>query len=134
MIASPQIFRSIRAPRVTLRGTLPVTLQLENKRQFIGKLYRLSMTGGLVELVPYVDERSKVLMSLELGAGLLQAKAEMLFPLRGGMGYFQPFRLTGFPAGMRQRLEVQIAGLLKQSVGPNHAVEMPAEKSLLDSL
>jgi hypothetical protein len=133
MTATPQIFRSIRAPRVTLRGTLPVTLQLENKRQFIGKLYRLSITGGLVELVPYVDERSKVLMSFDLG-GLLQAKAEMLFPLRGGMGYFQPFRLIGFPAGVRQKLEAQIAGLLKQSVGPNHTLGSSAEKFFLDSL
>ena len=127
-------FRLRRAPRVSLRGIVSVTVQLENKRQLTGKLHRISITGGMVEVGPYIDERSKVVMVLQLGAGLLQAKAEMMFPMRAGMGYFQPFRFTGFPAGARQTLEVQIAALLKQTMGPNHSIGFNAPRSLLDSL
>ena len=129
-----QMFRSIRAPRLSLRGVVPVTIQLENKRRFTGKIYRLSITGGLLELVPFIDERCKVLLAFQLGAGLLQGKAEMLFPMRGGMGYFQPFRFIGFAAGARQTLEAQISTLLRQSTGPNHALGLTAQKPSLDSL
>lgn len=127
-------YRMTRAPRVSLRGSAPITVQLENKRQLTGKLYRLSVTGGLLELVPYIDERSKVMMAFQLGAGLLQAKAEMMFPMRGGMGYFQPFRFIGFAAGARQTLEAQVSALLRQTVGPNHELGFAARKFFVDFL
>jgi len=127
-------FRFTRAPRVRLRGTVPVTVQLENKRQLTAKLHHLSITGGLLELGPYVDERSKVSLVFQLGAGLLQGKAELMFPMRGGMGYLQPFRFTGFAAGARQTLEVQIAALLKHAIGPNHSIALPAPRFFLDSV
>ena len=126
-------FRFTRAPRVNLRGAVPITVQLENKRQITGKLHRLSVTGGLVELGPYVDERSKVSVVFHLGVGLLQGSAEMLFPMRGGLGYLQPFRFTGFATGTRQSLEVQIAALLKQGIGPNRALDVKSPRFLLDS-
>ena len=119
-------FRFTRAPRLNLRGSVPVTIQLENKRQLTANFYRLSVTGGLLELGPYVDERSRVTLVFQLGAGLLQGKAEMLFPMRGGMGYLQPFRFTAFGTGMKQTLELQIAALLRQTVGPNHSVGFAA--------
>ena len=75
---------------------------------------------------PYVDERSRVTLVFQLGAGLLQGKAEMLFPMRGSMGYLQPFRFTAFGTGMKQTLELQIAAVLKQTVGPNHSVGFAA--------
>lgn len=124
----------IRAPRVNLRGIVSVAIQLENRRQFTAKLHTVSMTGGLLELTPYIDERSRILMAFQLGPGLLQAKAEMLFPMRGGIGYMQPFRFTGFAAGARQTLEVQIATLLKQTVGPKHTLGFNAQRTFLDSL
>jgi hypothetical protein len=125
-------YRAMRAPRVTLQGAVPVVIQLENKRQFTGKLHRLSITGGLLELTSYIDERCKVLMALQLGAGLLQTKAEMMFPMRGGMGYFQPFRFTGFGAGARQTLELQIAELLRRTIGPNNAVAFNSPRLFMD--
>jgi hypothetical protein len=126
-------FRITRAPRVNLRGSVSITVQLENKRQITAKLHRLSMTGGLLEVSPYIDERSKVSIVFQLGVGLLQAKAEMLFPMRGGLGYLQPFRFTGFATGVRQSLEVQIAALLKQGIGPNRALDFKSPRFLLDS-
>lgn len=91
------------------------------------------MTGGLLEVAQYVDERSKVSVVFQLGVGLLQGKAEMLFPMRGGLGYLQPFRFTGFATGTRQSLEVQIAALLRQGVGPNRSLDFRSPRFLLDS-
>lgn len=127
-------YRAVRAPRVNLRGSVPITVQLENKRLHAGKLYRLSVSGGLLELTPYIDERTRVLLSFQAGAGLLQGKAEMLFPMRGGIGYFQPFRFIAFAPGARQMLEAQISTLLRQAVGPNHSLALTAPPNLLDSL
>lgn len=128
------MYRAVRAPRVSLRGSVSITIQLENRRLHAGKLYRLSINGGLVELTPYIDERTKVLMVFQVGAGLLQGKAEMMFPMRGGIGYFQPFRFIGFAPGARQMLEAQISTLLRQAVGPNHSLALTAPPNLLDSL
>ena len=126
-------FRRLRAPRVNLRGTVSVMVQLENRRQFTGKLHQLSLTGGLLELTDYFDERSMVALGFQIGSGLLQGKAELLFPMRGGMGFLQPFRFTAFAAGTRQTLDRGIASLLPQTVGPSHVLDSRPPHALLDS-
>jgi len=127
-------FRRLRAPRVNLRGTVSVMVQLENRRQFTGKLHQLSVTGGLLELTNYFDERSRVALGFQIGTGLLRGTAELLFPMRGGMGFMQPFRFTAFAAGTRQTLDREIAALLPQTVGPSRVVGSRPPDSLLDSL
>ena len=126
-------FRRLRAPRVNLRGTVSVMVQLENRRQFTGKLHQLSLTGGLLELTDYFDERSMVALGFQIGSGLLQGKAELLFPMRGGRGFLQPFRFTAFAAGTRQTLDRDIAALLPQTVGPSHVLGLRPPDALLDS-
>jgi hypothetical protein len=122
-----------RAPRIALRGSLSVSIQLENRKQFTAKLHRLSVTGGLLEIWSYIDERSKVTMTIQFGSAHLQARAEMFFPMRGGLGFLQPFRFVEFAPGARQRLEIEIATLLKQPPGsvPNLGVRAP--HSFLDT-
>jgi len=105
-----------RSPRVALRGSVSATILLENRRQFTARFHQLSVTGGLLELTVYIDERSKVALAFEMGGRLLQSKAEMLFPMRSGIGYLQPFRFTTFAAGARQTLEAEIASLLRQTL------------------
>jgi hypothetical protein len=124
----------IRAPRINLRGIVSVVVLLENRRQLSAKMHQLSITGGLLELARYVDERSKIAMAFHFGASLLQAKAELLFPMRGGMGYMQPFRFSAFAAGTRQTLERQIAGLIRPSLGPSQALGTHPPLFFLDSL
>ena len=125
--------RRLRAPRVNLRGTVSVIVQLENRRQFTGKLHQLSVNGGLLELTNCFDERSKVALTFQIGAGLLQGQAELLFPMRGGMGFLQPFRFTSFAAGTRQTLDREIAALQPQTAGPSHVLGSRPPDSLLDS-
>lgn len=126
-------FRQARAPRINLRGEIPVIVQLENRRQVTAKLHQLSITGGMLELTACLDERTKIALAFQIASGLLQGKAETFFPMRGGIGYMQPFRFTAFAAGTRQTLEREIAGLLPQTVGPSHVLGSRPPRSLLES-
>ena len=103
-----------RAPRIALRGAIPAAFQLENGRQLTARLHQLSVTGGLLELATYVDERSHIAMAFTFGSANVHANAELLFPMRGGQGYMQPFRFTRFGAGVRQTLEMEIANMVRQ--------------------
>jgi hypothetical protein len=94
-----------RATRVSLQGRISVILQLENGRQLSGKLYQLSVTGGLVEIAMYLDERTKVGLAIPIGGNIVRPSAEMLFPMWGAQSFLQPFRLTRLWAQERQMLE-----------------------------
>src|ERR1700726_1714411 len=112
----PQPRSRTRAPRVSLRGSISVLIQLENLRRIPGKLHQLSITGGLLELAAYVDERASVEMKFQMGSAVLGPQAEMLFPMRGAHGYMQPFRFTRLWAEESQILETEITELFKRSV------------------
>ncbi len=105
-----------RAPRVSLQGRISVILRLENGRQITGNLHQLSVTGGLVEVAMYLDERSKVGLAIPIGASLVRPDAELLFPMRSARGYLQPFRFTRLWTEERQMLEAEISDRLKQTV------------------
>ncbi|PYX51777.1 MAG: hypothetical protein DMG79_02350 [Acidobacteria bacterium] len=128
--------RPIRAPRVNLRGSVSATVQLENGRQVLAKIHQLSVTGGLLELSSYLEERSNVRLGLPLGFGIVRPEAEMLFPMCGPQGYLQPFRITRLWGEERQLLEAEITDLLKQTVvrstvGPRSS--LPPRSFKLDS-
>ena len=110
--------RPTRAPRVNLRGTVTVVVQLENLRRVPAKLHQLSVTGGMLELAMYLDERTKVGLTFPVGPSTLHPKAEMLFPLRAANSYLQPFRFTSIWAAERDLLEREITGLLNQPAAP----------------
>lgn len=127
-------FRQMRAPRINLCGGVAVIVQLENQRRVTAKLHQLSVNGGMLELSDYLNERTRISIAFQIASGLLQGKAETFFPMRGGMGFMQPFRFTGFAAGTRQTLEREINALLPQTVGPSHVLGTKPPRSLLDSL
>jgi len=116
MAYSPRMRPRTRATRVSLQGRISVILQLENGRQLSGKLYQLSVTGGLVEIAMYLEERSKVELSIPIGGSLVRPGGEMLFPMWSTHGFLQPFRITRLWAQERLMLEAEIAELLRQSV------------------
>jgi hypothetical protein len=117
--------RPARAPRVALRGSVSVLVQLENLRRIPGKLHQLSVTGGLMELATYLDERAKVGLTIALGPTTVRPKAEMLFPMRAAHGYLQPFRFASLWAEERQVLEAEITELIKQTTAPAPGVHGP---------
>lgn len=110
--------RPTRAPRVNLRGTVTVVVQLENLRRMPAKLHQISITGGMLELAMYLDERAKVGLTFPVGSSTLHPKAEMLFPMRAANSYLQPFRFTSIWAAERDLLEREITGLLNQTTAP----------------
>lgn len=107
-----------RAPRVNLWGVVSASLQLENGRQVTGKLQTLSVTGGLLDIAACLDERTEVSLLFRFGEGVLQTRARMLFPMRGGMGYFQPFQFKNLGPKERQIIEAEITERLRQNVSP----------------
>lgn len=104
-----------RAPRVSLPECTFATLQLENRRQIPAKLRRISLTGGLLDLAIYVEERLSVSLTVPIGAGIVHARAELLFPMRGMTGYLQPFRFTAIREEQLHILDREINELLKQA-------------------
>jgi hypothetical protein len=110
-----------RAPRVSLWGIVSASMQLENGRQLTGKLQTLSVTGGLLDIAVYIDERTEVSLLFRCGESVLQTRACMLFPMRGGMGYFQPFQFKSLGVRERQIIDADIAERLRQNVTPQKA-------------
>jgi hypothetical protein len=107
-----------RCPRVNLAGKIPVTVQLENGRYLPAKLHRLSITGGLLELVTCLDEHSQIRLTIPFDSGEVHAKAEILFPMWSVMGYLQPFCFTDVSEADLQVLDREITSLLRQNIAP----------------
>ena len=116
MTDSCQLRPARRAPRVRLRGSISAIIQLENGRQLPAALHQLSLTGGLLEVANYLEERTPVSLAIPIGSSVVRPQAEMLFPMWGAYGYLQPFRFTNLWAEERQVLEMEITKLLKQTV------------------
>jgi len=105
-----------RAPRVTPRGNISAAIRLENGRQLSAKLQQLSITGGLLELPNYLEERAWVDLTIFLSSGAVRTTAEMMFPMRGGVGYLQPFRFTSMGTEELHAIDREVTALLKQSL------------------
>ena len=108
-----------RAPRANFRGSVAAILQLENRRKISAKVHQLSITGGLIEVSSFLDERTKVVLTIPFASGTAYPKAEMMFPMRGGAyGYLQPFRFTKVSGEDLILLDREITEFLKQSLSP----------------
>ena len=105
-----------RAPRARVRGTISAVIRLENGRQLTAKLQQLSITGGLLDLAAYLEERTWVELTIYLSSGPVRATAEMMFPMVGAMAYPQPFRFTNLGADELHTIDEEVTSLLKQSV------------------
>jgi hypothetical protein len=124
-----------RAPRVSLHGSISATIQLENGRKISARLHQLSTTGGLLEVTNYLDERTRISLTIPFASGTVRPKAEMLFPMRGGLGFLQPFRITRMSGEELQTLDREITELRKPSMppGPGQARDLRRPQFLLDS-
>jgi hypothetical protein len=124
-----------RAPRVTLPECVFATIQLENGREISAKLQRVSVTGGLLDLAVYVEERIRVGLKLPIGLGIVHAQAEMLFPMRTVTGYLQPFRFTYIREEQLHILDREIAEMLRHTPASlRHGIGVKPPSSLLESL
>lgn len=123
-----------RAPRATVRGAISAVIRLENGRQLFAKLQQLSITGGLLDLGAYVEERTWVNLTIYLSSGLVPAKAEMMFPMRGGLGYLQPFRFIRLGEEELHALDREVTELLARAPTPKTSeLGLRAPRYYLDS-
>lgn len=110
--------RPPRSPRVDLRGQVSATIRLENGRQLFGKLHRLSVTGGLLEVANCVEERIWVGLTIYLASGTVRPRVEMMFPMVGAAGYLQPFRIVRISDEEHRMLEAEIGEHLRRAIAP----------------
>ena len=104
-----------RAPRAAFRGMISAVIRLENGRQLPAKLQQLSITGGLLDLAAYLEERTWVDLTIYLNTGPVRATAEMMFPMLGAMSYLQPFRFTALGGEERHAIDHEVTNLLQKS-------------------
>lgn len=71
-----------------------------------------------MEVATYLEERAWVGLTIRVGSSVVHPTAEMMFPMRGAIGYLQSFRVTSFRAEERQMLEKEITVLIKQTMTP----------------
>jgi len=124
-----------RAPRANLRGAVSAVIRLENGRQLTAKLRQLSITGGLLDLATYIEERSWVKLTIYFDSQMVAATAEMMFPMRGGLAYLQPFRFISLGGEELHVIDREVTAFLKQSTTtkPTPAPSVRSPRFLLDS-
>jgi len=103
-----------RAPRANMRGSIAAVVRLENGRQLPAKLQQLSITGGLLDLAAYLEERTWVDVTIYLSSGPVRATAEMMFPMLGAVSYLQPFRFTSLGSEELHAVDREVSTALQQ--------------------
>jgi hypothetical protein len=106
---------SRRAPRANLCGTVFAVIRLENGRQLTCSMQQLSITGGLLDQAAYLEERTWVELTIYLSSGPVRTTAEMMFPMRAGAGYRQPFRFTSLGTEELHAVDREVTEVLLQS-------------------
>ena len=104
-----------RAPRANLRGSIAAVVRLENGRQLPAKLQMLSITGGLLDLAAYLEERTWVDVTIYLSSGPVRATAEMMFPMLGAVSYLQPFRFTSLGSEQLHSVDQEVNTTLQRA-------------------
>ena len=113
-----------RAPRANLRGTVSGVIRLENGRQVTCRLQQLSITGGVLDLPAYLEERTWVELTIFLNSGPVRAAAEMMFPMCVTGDYRQPFRFVTLGESELHAVDREVTEFLQQ------AARRPAEQGM----
>jgi hypothetical protein len=123
----------VRAPRANLGGMVTAVVRLENGRQLPARLQKLSITGGLLDLAIYLEERTWVELTIYLNGGAVRATAEMMFPIVEAKGYRQPFRFVSVGSEQLHLLHREVTELLKQPATGRLDARVRAPRYYLDS-
>jgi hypothetical protein len=122
-----------RAPRAKVRGTIAAVIRLENGRQLSAKLQQFSITGGLLDLASYLEERTWVEVTIFLSSGPVRATAEMMFPMLGANSYLQPFRFTNLGGDELHAIDQEVSSLLQLSPSKSGDPGLRAPRYYLES-
>lgn len=104
----PQCSTTHRAIRIKLQTT-PASIKLSDGQRAKGRLQVISATGGLLQLPAAISEGDFVEVAFQTRSGDVNGMAEMLNPLRGGIGtVFQPFRFIALEDDDHQHLRMMV--------------------------
>jgi len=89
----PQPHPQQRAPRIQFNSLITALVQSDGGQRAKGRLYVVSMTGGLLRLAKALSDGDFVEVAFQTGSGPVHGMAEMLPPTRRASdGVMQPFR------------------------------------------
>src|SRR5579864_4356079 len=89
----PQPHPTKRAARVQLGGSVLAAIRFDDGQRSRGKLYSISVTGGLLKLAKPLSQGDFVEIGFQTKVGTVIGMAEMLSPTRKATdGILQPFR------------------------------------------
>ena len=112
----PQPHPSRRAARVQLGGSVQAAIRFDDGQRSRGKLYTISITGGMLKLAKAMSEGDFVEIGFQTKAGTVIGMAEMLHPARQATdGILQPFRFIALGDDDHRNLRMAVQSVADQS-------------------
>jgi len=105
-----------RAVRVELQGQVPAALRFEDGRHCLGRLRRISLTGGLLRMSQPLVPGSLVEVTFISSRGPVLGLAELLSPASATLKCLQPFKFIMIDDDNYRRLNSLICCSLRGMV------------------
>ncbi|HXY51965.1 MAG TPA: hypothetical protein VEI01_21135 [Terriglobales bacterium] len=127
----PQPHPTRRAPRVQLGGSVLAAIRFDDGQRSRGKLYSVSVTGGLLKVAKALAEGDFVEIGFQTKVGTVIGMAEMLSPLRTATdGVLQAFRFIALGDDDHRNLRMAVQSVADQNFLGRKSRPMVAPKSL----
>jgi len=127
----PQPHPTKRAARVQLGGSVLAAIRFDDGQRSRGKLYSISVTGGLLKLAKPLSQGDFVEIGFQTKVGSVIGMAEMLSPTRKATdGTLQPFRFIALGDDDHRNLRMALQSVADQSYLVMSAVQASTPKSL----
>lgn len=127
----PQPHPSRRAARVQLGGSVLAVIRFDDGKRSRGKLYSVSVTGGLLKLTKPLEQGDFVEIGFQTKVGAVIGMAEMLSPTRKATdGTMQPFRFIALGDDDHRNLRMALQSVTDQSYLTTSTHLSSAPKSL----
>ena len=127
----PQPHPTRRAARVQLGGSVLAAIRFDDGQRSRGKLYSISVTGGLLKLAKPFGEGDFVEIAFQTKIGTVIGMAEMLSPTRKATdGTLQPFRFIALGDDDHRNLRMALLSVTDQSCPGLSPIQSSTPKSL----
>jgi hypothetical protein len=118
----PRPHRNRRATRIQLTQTVPAQVSLDGGERAQGKIQKLSLTGGLLQLAQAIDAGDFVEIRFETQGRSVRGTAEMLPPVEvSAQATLQAFRFVV--------LEDDAHDAIRSMVGSSGEHDVPSEST-----
>jgi hypothetical protein len=116
---------------VQLGGSVLAAIRFDDGQRSRGKLYSISVTGGLLKLAKALSHGDFVEIGFQTKVGTVIGMAEMLSPTRKATdGILQPFRFIALGDDDHRNLRMALQSVADQSYLGMSALQASTPKSL----